>query len=249
MIKHEQITMKTITNSTFLTYFLTALFLVLFGTQIQTSNAQSVDIGADFVNRYVWRGFDFGNSASIQPYIEFSSGGFTLGTWASYATSPVNNNLTSALGAAEHDLYASYSFGAVSIGITDYYFPVGSEFFNYDNDGDGAHIIEPNISITGGESFPVTIYGAINAYNDSDNSIYLEASVPFSVGETDLGIALGVIPQSSAYYGTNDAAVTNLNLSASREIKITESFSLPLFASYILNPYLEQSHLVFGLSL
>lgn len=221
----------------------------LCGFPVEKANAQQVDFGADFVNQYVWRGIDFGKSASIQPTIEFTSGGFTAGTWASYAISPVENNTVSAVGAAEHDLYVSYSFGNISIGVTDYYFPTGSEFFNFDNDGAGAHYIEPNISVTGPESFPVTFYGAINAYNDPDDSIYLEASVPFSAGDTDMSLTVGGVPAESAYYGTTKAGLINLNLSVSRAIEITETFSLPIFGGYILNPYAEQSYLVFGVSL
>lgn len=230
-------------------YILTTIFIVFITTHIQTANAQSVGLGADLVNRYVWRGIDFGNSASIQPHLEFTTSGFTLGTWASYAISPVENNLTSSIGATEHDIYVSYSFGSVSFGITDYYFPTGSKFFNFENDGGGDHFIEPNISITGGDDFPATIYGAFNAYNDPDHSIYLEASVPFSVGETDLGFAVGGVPQESAYYGTSTAGIININLSATRDLPVSEIFSLPLFATYVLNPYSEQSYLLFGFSL
>jgi len=240
--------MTIITNNKPLKYLFSALFLLLFAAQIQPIKAQDVGFGADFVNRYVWRGIDFGNSASIQPYIEYTNGGFTIGTWASYAVSPVDNAVTSAVGAAEHDIYVGYSFGPVSIGVTDYYFPAGSEFFNFDNDGAGAHFIEPSISVTGGEAFPVTFYAAINAYNDPDDSIYLEASVPFSVNGTDLSLTVGGVPMETAYYGTTAAGIININLSASRELPVTETFGLPLSATYILNPYVEQSYLVFGIS-
>ncbi|WP_441000116.1 TorF family putative porin [Fodinibius sp. SL11] len=232
--------------------FLTLMIVATTGFSLmptQKAAAQQVDFGSDFVNRYVWRGIDFGKSASIQPYIEFTSGGFTAGTWASYAISPVENSTVSAVGASEHDLYLSYNFGNVSVGVTDYYFPTGSEFFNFDDNGDGAHIIEPNVSLTGPESFPLTFYGAINAYNDPDHSIYLEASVPFTVGDTEMSVTAGGVPTESAYYGTTKAGLININLSVSREIEITEKFSLPIFGGYILNPYAEQSYLVFGLSL
>lgn len=215
----------------------------------QNAKAQQVDFGADFVNRYVWRGIDFGKSSSIQPYIEFTSSGLTVGTWASYAISPVENSTVSAVGAAEHDLYLSYSFGNISVGLTDYYFPTGSEFFDFDNGGAGAHYIEPHISFTGSQNFPITLYGAINAYNDPDHSIYLEASIPFSVGDTDMVLTVGGVPVESAYYGTVKAGIININLSVSREIQITEKFSLPIFGGYILNPYAQQSYLIFGFGL
>ena len=226
-------------------YLLLSFLLINLSITWQTATAQEIDLGADFVSRYVWRGADVGDAASIQPYIEFSAGGFTLGTWASYSISPAS------AGFNEHDLYVSYSYGPVSVGVTDYYFPnaaaPANEFFNYDNDGEGAHIIEPHISITGGEAFPLTFYAAITAYNDPDNSIYLEASIPFSVKQTTLRFTVGGTPAEGLY--ASDAAITNINLAATRTLKITDHFSLPLFGSYILNPYAEQSYLVFGLSL
>ena len=58
-------------------------FLLLFvGTCLAPpAQAQSVDLGADIMSRYVWRGTDFGNTAAIQPSLSFSSGGFTVGAW------------------------------------------------------------------------------------------------------------------------------------------------------------------------
>ena len=51
-----------------------------------TAAEAEIGIGADLVNRYVWRGADFGDGASIQPYISYASGpvevrhlGFVLG--------------------------------------------------------------------------------------------------------------------------------------------------------------------------
>lgn len=210
-----------------------------------TTLAQSVDLGSDFVNRYVWRGSDFGESFSVQPYLEYTRGGFTVGSWASYAIAP------GGAGANEHDLYASYSFGAVAVGVTDYYFPgPGADgFFDYGSGGAGAHVIEPNVSGGGTESFPVVLYGAINAYNDPDHSLYLEARLPFSVGETGMSLTAGAVGTESAYYGTDGFAVVNLALSASRSIPITDGFSLPVHARYILNPDTERTFLVFGLSL
>lgn len=232
--------------------FLAALFLLAAGFMAIPQNAQSqeVSLGADVVSRYVWRGIDFGNSVSIQPSIEYSGQGFTAGTWASYAISPVENASAGALGASEIDLYLSYDFGPIAIGVTDYYFPnAGKKFFNFDDNGAGAHIIEPNISISGGEAFPLQLFGAINAYNDPDNSVYLEASLPFSAAGTDMVLTAGGVPMESAYYGTNEPGIINLGLSVSKSLVITDTFSLPLSGSFIVNPYDAQAHLVFGLSL
>jgi hypothetical protein len=48
---------------------------------------------------------------------------------------------------------------------------------------------------------------------------------------------------------STDAAITKLSLTASKGISITESFTLPISASYYLNPYSERSYFIFGISL
>ena len=44
-------------------------------------------------------------------------------------------------------------------------------------------------------------------------------------------------------------AVTNVALKATKDIKITDSFSLPIFTQAIWNPRMEDAHLVLGISL
>ena len=89
-------------------------------------SAQDLSIETDVVSRYIWRGFDLGdNTPSIQPTIEFSTGGFTAGFWGAWATA---NNVTN-----EIDIYASYALdlstaGGLSLGITDYTNPNGGFF-------------------------------------------------------------------------------------------------------------------------
>ncbi len=205
--------------------------------------AQNFSLGADVVSRYVWRGTDYGESASVQPALSFSTGGFEIGTWASYAMNPEGAP------ANEHDIWASFTAGAVTVGVTDYYFPnAGFDFFNFDGDGDGGHLIEPFVSLSGPESFPLTFYAAYFAHNDPDNSIYLNASYPVAVDGVDLSIGVGASPVESALYGTDGFGIIELNLSASKSIPVTDGFALPLSVAYILNPYAEKSFLVVGLS-
>ena len=231
------------------------LLAVLTLTLPASSFAQSFSLGADMVSRYIWRGVDFGESFSIQPALEFAAGDLAIGSWASYSIS------MDGAGANEHDLYLSYGFGPVSLGVTDYYFPGPGNlpFSNFEgcteygdpDDPCGAHFFELNAGFGGTETFPLTISANIFFYNDPDNSIYLELGYPFTVEDVDLGFALGIVPQESAFYGTGAFGVTVLGLSAAKEIPITDTFSLPISVSYILNPTpdAERSFLVFGLSL
>jgi len=226
-----------------------AALLVTFATVPQSDvEAQSVSVGADAVSRYIWRGTDFGESFSIQPALSVSFGSVEIGTWASYATNPES------AGANEHDLWVGYtveteSSGSFSLGVTDYHFPTpGSDgFFDFDGDGNGAHWIEPYVSYSGPESFPVTLYGAVFVHNDPDNSIYLQASYPIPLDGVDLGLTVGAVAGESSFYGTDGFALVNLGLSASKSIQLNESVGLPVTVSYILNPDTERTFLVFGI--
>ncbi len=208
------------------------------------ASAQEFSFGADIVSRYIFRGIDFGESASVQPSLTFSSGGLEIGTWASYATNPGSAD------ANEHDLWIGYSAGAFSVGITDYYFPnAGVEFSNFDGDGEGGHLIEPYASFGGTDSFPVTLYAAYVAHNDPDNSLYINASIPFAVGGMEMSFGIGASAGESALYLTEGFSIIDMVLGASKSIPITDKFELPVSVSYILNPTDDKSFLVFGISL
>jgi hypothetical protein len=73
-----------------------------------------LNVSADFVSRYVWRGMDYGNSPSIQPTLSFNLGDFELGYWGAVAL--INNYV-------ESDLYMKYSLKGFSLTLYDYYIP------------------------------------------------------------------------------------------------------------------------------
>jgi hypothetical protein len=219
-----------------------------------------VNTGADLYSRYIWRGLDIANTPSIQPALSVTYAGFGLGAWGAYSLS----NGTSA--SDEIDFWLSYgreiekgiSFSTV---VTDYYYPnAGIDFFNFnnhdavtdDNTPDpGAHTLEIGLSVTGPESYPVTLSGYVNVYNDAGNSTYFQLDYPLAVDETDLDFFCGASAGSEEnpdYYGTSAFAVINLGVTASREIGLSESYSLPLTVSFILNPKAEISHLLVGVS-
>jgi hypothetical protein len=227
------------------------------------AQAQSVDVGADIVNRYVWRGAVFAPGASVQPSLSFSQSGFTIGSWGSFSMSPTS----AGVGGDELDVYVSYTAetdaGSFSVGVYDYFFPAQSgapgqatgvanqALFDYSaNDaGVSPHTIEPYVSFSG----PVSVSAAINAYGTAGTEVWLEVAYPFSVKEVDLSFAVGGTPNDTdGFYftdGSTDAAITKVSLSASREIQITEDFALPVFGSYYVNPYHESNYFIFGISL
>lgn len=213
-----------------------------------------IGLGADIVSRYVWRGYDFGESASIQPSVAVTSGGFEVGAWGSYAIDDASAN--------ELDLYLSYTAGPVTFGVTDYYFPP-AQLFNFNNydgvddDGNpdpGSHYVEPFVSVATPSG--VGLYAGTFVYNDPAYSTYLEINYGDVVAGTEVGVALGSVlaldlPEGgTTLYGTDDTfALTNLAFTAGKAIPVTSEFSLPVFVQYVVNPYTEQGFLVFGLSL
>ncbi|NJD22770.1 MAG: hypothetical protein FIA82_08915 [Melioribacter sp.] len=203
--------------------------------------------GADIYSRYNWRGLDFGNAPAFQPSLAFTVGGFSIGAWGSYAFPTTTTTY------AENDLYASYAFSIVSAGnftllFTDYYYPsAGIKFSDFEKNG-GAHTMEAGVTYSGPEKFPISLALYLNIHNDVDNSSYIQIGYPFSVYDATITLAAGFVPSKSAYYVTNKANLINLNITAAKSIAITDKFSIPINVSYIANPALDITYLVFGAS-
>ena len=206
---------------------------------------QSVSIGADVVSRYVWRGVDFGESMAVQPAITFGAGGLEFGAWGSYSISAPGAS------ANENDLWATYTVTAesglsVAVGITDYYFPspdAGAGF------GAGAaHTVEMSLAFSGPETFPISLFGGVLT---ESRVFYGEVGVPFAISGVDVGLQLhmGFVGGESDFYGTDEAAVVNLGVTASKDLAITQTFAVPVSVAYILNPDQDRAHLVFGFSI
>ncbi len=233
----------------------------LFASQ-SCAQSLSLDANADLVSRYIWRGLNVNDQPNIQPAVTLSFSDFQLGLWGSYGLTHQNPSDQSYSFSQEIDTWLgySYSFGSgLKIGavITDYYYPnaglkIGN-FNNYDDvNGPGAHTIEAGLNLNGSESFPLSVSGYINVYNDAGHNIYVQADYEFNIQDAVLGFFIGAAGGSKEnpdYYGTDKFNIINVGLKASKEIKITEDFSLPVSCSYILNPQAEISYLVFSVSI
>ncbi len=201
------------------------------------------NLGLDIASRYVWRGFEFGNSPSLQPELSYTTGGLEVGIWGAFATSGDPDG-------TEVDLFASYTFetsaGDFSLMVTDYTFPVhhtgllGSETWF---DGD-AHFVEVGLGYEGPESFPISFFAGMFVHNDDDNSVYLELG--YEVGE--FGLFVGMTPMESEAYETTGPGIINMGFGTSRTIKVTDSFDFDLTSALSLNPYAENLFFVVGIS-
>ena len=57
------------------------------------------------------------------------------------------------------------------------------------------------------------------------------------------------MPFATTSYGTTGFAVTNVSLKATKDIKVTDSFSIPVFGQVVANPCSQNAYLVFGFTL
>lgn len=191
--------------------------------------------GVDIYSSYVWRGTKFGKGPAIQPYLDFTKSGFSVGAWGSVCTSTEE--------AYEMDLYAKYTFNfGLSLGLNDYYF--GST----DDNGDfvvggyfkgSSHYLEPTIS------FAVKGFSLTGAYmmGDGVGDTYVEAGYGFS------NVSLFVGAGDGQYTSNGGFNVCNVGIKATESIKLTDNFSLPMNGAIILNPSKQGFHIVVGITL
>ena len=218
-------------------------------THAQDEEKVETTVAADVVSQYIWRGQDLG-SVSLQPTLGVAYKGLSLTAWGSVGLSePADTK--------EFDLTLAYSVGGFNIGITDYWFNAGldpdNRYFKYDAHGTN-HVFEANIGYDFGVA---SIQWFTNfAGNDGTNkegkraySSYAEVAVPFKLATVDWSATAGVVPYATTSYGTTGFAVTNLALKAIKDIKVTDSFSIPVFGQVVANPCSQKAYLVFGFTL
>lgn len=230
------------------------LGIALFGLfAIQSVNAQdklSADVSADVVSSYVWRGVKTAD-ASIQPSLSLGYGDFSLSSWAS-------TTITGGLGYKEVDFTASYSKSGFTAAVTDYWWDgEGALRYFSSPDGGAGHMLEATLAYELPGSFPLSLSwntffaGDGNKKVNGDNSLstYVELGYPFKVGDLEMGVSTGFTPWESVIYGTDGFKFTSIQVKAAKSIKITDSFSLPVFGSIITNPQKEDIHFVFGITI
>ena len=219
--------------------------------EIESESKIETTISGDIVSSYIWRGQDLGN-VSLQPTLGIGYKGLSLTAWGSVG-------LTNSDDTKEFDLTLAYTTGGFNIGITDYWFNAGldpdNRYFMY-NAHSTNHVFEANIGYDFG--FASLQWYTNFAGNDGVNksgkraySSYVEASVPFKLATVDWTATVGAIPYATTFYNewTSGFSVTNLALKATKDIKITDSFSIPIFGQVVAEPCTQKAYLVLGFTL
>ena len=228
-----------------------AAIMMVSGASVMTAQANvEATVSAAVASDYIWRGTTRGNAA-FQPTLGISYKGLSLTGWGSVGI--VNSGDTK-----EFDLTLAYSTGGFNIGITDYWFNAGAEhdgrYFAYSAHSTN-HVFEANIGYDFG---PCSLQWFTNfsgndykADGDRAFSSYVELAAPFKLGGLDWNATVGAVPfeDSGVYGGCSKFAVTNVSLKATKELKITDSFSLPVFAQVVGNPHDQKAYLVCGFTL
>ena len=224
---------------------------VLMSTAATAQESESVEttIAADVVNQYIWRGVDAGN-VSLQPTLGVAYKGLSLMAWGSVG-------LTESSDTKEFDFTLGYTTGGLNVGITDYWFSVGQDpdarYFKYDAHGTN-HVFE---AFVGYDFGVVSAQWYTNfAGNDGVNkdgkraySSYFEVNAPFRLATCEWTATLGAVPYATTTYGTTGFAITNVGLKAVKDIKVTDTFSVPIFAGVTGNPCAQKAYLIFGFTL
>jgi uncharacterized protein (TIGR02001 family) len=212
-----------------------AVLLAIFSGTIQAQDApkSKFTTGADLYSTYIFRGTRFGHGPSFQPSVKYIDRGFTAGVWGSFDAS----------GYSETDPYVSYSFPfGLSLGVTDYYYP-GLDLFDV-SEATGSQALEINTGFAkGGLSL-----SANYIVNEAGGAGSMGGDLYFQAGYAFTNVSLFAGAGTGWYTRDGEFDLCNIGISTTKNIKLTESFSLPLTGQVIVNPDREQLFVVVGFS-
>ncbi len=203
-------------------------------------------ISGDIVSQYIWRGQDLG-SVSLQPTLGIGWKGLSLSAWGSVGLSDSDDT-------KEFDLTASYAVGSLTVGVTDYWFDSPEKRYFLYSAHRTSHLFEAFAQYDLG--FLSAAWYTNFAGNDGENksghraySSYFELNAPFRLAGVDWTATAGAVPYATTLYEASGFAVTNLALRADKDIRITDSFTVPVFGQIVGNPCSQKAYFVFGVTL
>ncbi len=227
---------------------------VAFPATISAQEKVESDIGLDLVSSYIWRGQDLGN-VSVQPFLSVAYKGFSLSAWGSVGFEKSDTK--------ELDLTLGYETGGFSVSVTDYWFDGGPAYFHYGTHNT-SHTFEAQIGYDFGPvavNWYTNFAGNVGYRSDGKKAYasYAAVSAPFRLGGIDWTATVGVTPWENDFYGGGENstyskemiagfAVCEVGVQAQKEIRVTSSWQLPLFAQIVWNPSTEGAYFVAGLS-
>lgn len=217
--------------------------------QIKANNSIHINAQADFVSDYIWRGAYQNSGFSVQPTLGVSYKGFGLAAWGSQSITNSEN------APQEFDINLSYTTSGVTLLITDYWWEGMYSPYGYYSD---KHHFEGTLSFDLGQlapRFPLliswsTMFAGADPVGVKKHAYSTYIAALFNI-ECPAGISvipsIGVTPWKGMY-DAEHGAVTDIALKASKNLKITEQFDIPLFIQAIVSPAFDKCYLIAGLS-
>ena len=154
----------------------------------------------------------------------------------------------------EFDLTLGYATGGFSISVTDYWFDGGAGYFHY-GAHNTTHVFEAQVGYDFG---PVALNwftnfagdDGVNKDGDRAYSSYLSVAAPFRLGGLEWTAEVGATPWATTFYndGANGFEVCDISLGVAKEVKVSDSFSLPVFAKATWNPATEGAYFAVGMT-
>jgi hypothetical protein len=213
--------------------------------------ASKFTASVDVVAPYLWRGFLLNSTKKVafQPYASYAfTDKLTVGVWGS--TNFTKDSTPYNLSYNEFDWYVSYQISPiVKLMVSDYYYDYPTarhSYFDYQKSNQALDLsVLLNFSSKG---VPLDFQwntlvagGDFKANGNRNFSTYTE--VGYTVSAKSIGVdfrpfAGAVINGSGvgeAYYLTDGFKFTNVGLNVSKAIKISESYSIPVFVRYTYN--------------
>ena len=118
----------------------------------------------------------------------------------------------------ELDLTLAYGIGRFGIAVTDYWWSGESGKYGHYKE---SHYFEGALSYNFGDKVPLTLSAAMMFAGADKNPD----------GDQNF----------SAYF-------TDISLKAAKEVKVTDSFLIPIFVQFIVSPVMDKTYLIFGMS-
>jgi len=204
-------------------YFLVLLLLIV-SSKTFSQDSATVNINADLVSRYMYRGQSTGGESShVQPSLHLNYKNIEIGAWGSYG---VSNNYN------EIDLYGKYSISQFSIMFMHYYIS---------NQG------EITLAYKVSDKIPLSIFVATYVYGDIYNSTYVEIGYSLQLGTQPVDLFVGITPYKGMY--DNNLNVVNMGATFKRNINVSDKLVIPAYITIGCNPQVKNTILVFGITI
>jgi Bacterial protein of unknown function (Gcw_chp) len=206
----------------------------------ETKSKWNVNFEVSLTSRFIWRGLELGEYPSIQPNVTFSKGNFFTGIWASHSLAPAETPKGNITGYKEVIPYIGYGFktgnnSKFTLMVLEHYNPNAGDFFKFEN-AKMTNRVEVRTLFNAGK---FDFFGCADVVNDpSDNtSVYLEFGYTVDMpNDIKVRPLVSVVPTKSYYTTDGKANFTQIGFITSKDLKISDKFSLPVKVDMIYNP-------------